>query len=84
MFTHELDPRELAGKRALVTGGSEGIGAAIVQRLSDAGATVAATARHAPLKTAAALFVEADAGTSYGVMNVVSRVHERLGGIDIL
>ncbi|MDT7637881.1 MAG: hypothetical protein QOC83_2169, partial [Pseudonocardiales bacterium] len=34
--------RELEGKRALVTGGSRGLGAAIVQRLLDAGATVVA------------------------------------------
>ena len=27
MLSPETDPRELAGKRALVTGGSEGIGA---------------------------------------------------------
>ena len=34
-------PRELQGRRALVTGASSGIGAAIVRRLREAGATVA-------------------------------------------
>jgi NAD(P)-dependent dehydrogenase (short-subunit alcohol dehydrogenase family) len=84
MPTYRIDSGELAGKRALVTGGSEGIGAAIVQRLSDAGATVAATARRAPAKTAAALFVEGDASTAAGVEHVVQQVHERLGGVDII
>lgn len=37
--------RELAGKRALVTGGTRGIGAAIVRRLLEAGAEVITTAR---------------------------------------
>jgi NAD(P)-dependent dehydrogenase (short-subunit alcohol dehydrogenase family) len=78
------DRRELAGKRALVTGGSEGIGAAVVQRLADAGATVATTARRAPSATAAALFVEADVSTADGVHRVVSRVSDRLGGVDII
>src|SRR5258708_29772636 len=54
MLSPATDPRELAGKRALVTGGSEGIGGAIVQRLSDAGATVVAAARRTPAKTLAA------------------------------
>ena len=80
----ESDPRELAGKRALVTGGSEGIGAAIVQRLTDLGAVVATTARRAPARTTAALFVEADVSTIAGVEGVVSRVNDRLGGVDIL
>ena len=40
-----VDGRELEGKRALVTGGSRGIGAAIVRRLTDAGARVVASAR---------------------------------------
>ena len=75
---------ELAGKRALVTGGSEGIGAAVVRHLSGAGATVVTTARRAPAMTAAALFVEADVSTAEGVKRVVSQVHERLGGVDIL
>ena len=35
--------RELAGKRALVTGGSRGIGAAVVRQLLDAGAEVRVT-----------------------------------------
>jgi NAD(P)-dependent dehydrogenase (short-subunit alcohol dehydrogenase family) len=75
---------ELANKRALVTGGSEGIGAAIVERLSAAGATVAATARRQASKTAAALFVEADLTTADGVQSVIARVLERFGGVDIL
>src|SRR5260221_7732540 len=78
------DPREIAGKRALVTGGSEGIGGAIVQRLSDAGATVIAAARRTPAKTSAAVFVAADLSSVDGVNRVVSEVQERLGGVDII
>ncbi len=37
--------KEFAGPRALVTGGSRGIGAAIAQRLLDRGATVIVVAR---------------------------------------
>jgi NAD(P)-dependent dehydrogenase (short-subunit alcohol dehydrogenase family) len=36
---------EFTGKRVLVTGGTQGIGAAIVRRLALGGATVATTAR---------------------------------------
>ena len=39
------DREELAGKRALVTGGTQGVGAAIVSRLGAAGAKVATAAR---------------------------------------
>ena len=40
------DPDELKGRRALVTGGSRGIGGAIARRLLSAGAQVVAVARN--------------------------------------
>jgi NAD(P)-dependent dehydrogenase (short-subunit alcohol dehydrogenase family) len=46
MFSFINDPNELKGRRALVTGGSRGIGGAIVGRLVSAGARVVAVARH--------------------------------------
>src|SRR2546430_655646 len=43
--THfSVDPTEFAGKRVLVTGGTKGMGEAIVRRLAAGGATVATTA----------------------------------------
>ncbi|MCW2602775.1 MAG: short-chain dehydrogenase, partial [Pseudonocardiales bacterium] len=41
-------PEDLTGRRALVTGGSRGTGAAGVRRLREAGATVLTTARSWP------------------------------------
>ena len=48
------EPRELAGQRALVTGGTKGIGAAAAARLRDLGATVLTTARTPPDRLGAA------------------------------
>jgi NAD(P)-dependent dehydrogenase (short-subunit alcohol dehydrogenase family) len=76
---------ELEGKRALVTGGSRGIGGAIVARLSEDGAKVLAAARNAPANPAGAeLFVAADVTTARGCEAVAATVRERLGGIDII
>jgi len=79
------DPTEFAGKRALVTGGSKGMGEAIVRRLSAAGATVATTARSPlPEGQRVGLFVQADIGTPEGVGKVVREVSEHLGPLDVL
>lgn len=76
---------ELAGRRALVTGGTKGIGEAIAARLREAGATVLATARTRPDNLAAAdLFVAADITTVEGCAVIARAVTEQLGGIDII
>jgi len=76
---------EFADKRVLVTGGTRGIGAAVVRRFQLAGACVAATARSAsagPMD--GVLFIPADIGTAAGVETVVSRLAADWGGLDIL
>jgi NAD(P)-dependent dehydrogenase (short-subunit alcohol dehydrogenase family) len=80
-----FDPAEFAGKRALVTGGTDGMGAAIVRRLVASGATVATTARSPlPEGQTVGLFVQADISTRQGTDRVAEQVLQRLGGLDIL
>ncbi|KUL23760.1 SDR family oxidoreductase [Streptomyces regalis] len=77
--------RELAGKRALVTGGSRGIGAAVVRQLLDAGAEVLTTARSATSTVPdGATFVEADVRTRAGAEALAAAAQEVLGGVDVL
>lgn len=81
----EIDPKELSGKRALVTGGTQGIGEAIVKRLRQAGATVITTARSIPDDLQSLdLFIQADVSNPDGVQKVVKEVVARFGGVDIL
>ena len=76
---------EFTGKRALVTGGTKGMGEAIVKRLRGSGATVVTTARSTPVDLLQPdLFVEADISTANGAEKVVDYVRDRLGGVDIL
>jgi NAD(P)-dependent dehydrogenase (short-subunit alcohol dehydrogenase family) len=78
-------PTEFADKRALVTGGTKGMGEAIVQRLRGAGATVVTTARSAPPDLPEPdLFVAADLSSAAGTDKVIRHVLDRLGGVDIL
>ncbi len=76
---------ELAARRALVTGGTKGIGEAVVARLREAGATVLVTARSRPdAPFVEDLFVAADIATAAGCRAVAGAVLDRLGGIDII
>ena len=79
------DYLELTGKRALVTGGTKGVGQAVVAALREAGATVLTTARSRPEQIDhAEQFIAADVSTADGCAMVAQTVRERLGGIDIL
>ena len=79
---------DLRGRKALVTGGGIGIGAAIVQAYLDAGAEVAFTFRsHPPKRDAGARNVhsfQVDGTDEAAVTQVVGDVVSQLGGIDIL
>ncbi|MET7457447.1 SDR family oxidoreductase [Streptomyces sp. NPDC005574] len=74
----------LKGRRALVTGGTKGTGAAVARRLSQAGATVLVTARSRPEDIAASDIITADLADPEGAASVVDEALRRLGGVDIL
>ena len=85
----------LKNKRALVTGGSRGIGAAIVKRLASEGVDVALTyassgdqanevVRAAQALGVNAQAIQADSADASAVVAAVERAAETLGGIDIL
>ena len=75
----------LQGRRAVVTGGTKGTGAAIVTRLRSAGAHVTAVARQRPTgdDLDADDFVAADLASAAGVAAVAAHVHDS-GGAQIL
>lgn len=86
---------QLAGKRALVTGASRGIGRAIAQALADAGADVAITYQHNADKAQEvvraieqtgrrAVAIQADSADPQAVQRSVAYAVEALGGLDIL
>lgn len=85
-MSNKLDfSKELVGRRALVTGGTRGIGAAIAQRLLDAGAKVAVTARtRGQTLPAGAVFVAGDVSSAASVASVATGALDALGGLDIL
>jgi 3-oxoacyl-[acyl-carrier protein] reductase len=85
----------LKNKRALVTGGSRGIGAAIVKRLASEGADVAFTYSSSPDKAdetaksaeahgVKAVAIQCDSADANAVVAAVEQTVSELGGIDIL
>jgi 3-oxoacyl-[acyl-carrier protein] reductase len=80
---------ELKDARALVTGGSSGLGAAVATCLSSEGARVAVAARSSPrldehAREIDAIPVAADLSTPDGPSAAVAATVERLGGLDLL
>nr|WP_239467268.1 SDR family oxidoreductase [Rhodoferax koreense] len=78
------NPVQLEGLRALVTGGTKGVGAAVVTRLSAAGARVWTTARSRPADLQAESFTAADVSTAAGCQAVAEAVQAKFGGVDII
>jgi NAD(P)-dependent dehydrogenase (short-subunit alcohol dehydrogenase family) len=85
----------LRGKRALVTGGSRGIGAAIAKRLARDGADVAITYQHSADQAEAVvgeieaagrrgIAIRADSADAAAVRAAVDKAAGALGGLDIL
>jgi NAD(P)-dependent dehydrogenase (short-subunit alcohol dehydrogenase family) len=87
---------ELRGARAVITGGSSGIGRAVALDLADAGAEAIAvnyahreeealeTCREIEARGARALAVRADAGVAADVERMVGEAVEALGGLSVL
>jgi NAD(P)-dependent dehydrogenase (short-subunit alcohol dehydrogenase family) len=78
------DRDRLDGRRALVTGGSKGAGAAVVARLGELGADVWTTARTMPSEHERPdRFIAADTSTVSGAEAVASRIASE-GALDVL
>ena len=72
------------GLRALVTGGSTGIGAAIARHLADEGASVVAVSRSGSSPAAGVAGLSCDLGAKDELDSLIDSVVEHLGGLDVL
>ncbi len=76
---------DLAGRRALVTAGTKGVGAAVVKALAEAGAKVVTTARSVPDGSHEGVhYIAADITTAAECAAVAKAALSQLGGVDIV
>tara|TARA_R110000868_G_scaffold359524_1_gene621417 strand:- start:83 stop:901 length:819 start_codon:yes stop_codon:yes gene_type:complete len=75
---------DLSGKRALITSGTRGAGAATVSLFQMLGAQVLTTARTRADGLPDSLFVAADLTSPDGCAALAAAVRERMGGVDII
>lgn len=76
---------QLNGLRAVVTGGTMGLGAAVVQNLVEGGARVATSARDVSARPVEGVtYIRADLTTSEGVAHLAQCVLQDWGGVDIV
>ena len=79
------DDLQLHGLRAFITGGTQGIGAAVATRLRAAGAKVLTTARNRPEQLPdGVLFTPADLSTAAGCASAAEAAGNRLDRVDIV
>jgi len=74
----------LAGKTAIVTGASRGIGLAIAKALAREGVILALLSRTKPLRAAAGKFIQCDLGDIEQIPAAVSEAFKHLRKVDIL
>ena len=75
----------LNGLRAVVTGGTQGLGAAVVKTLTEAGARVATSARTVPAEPVAGVnYVAADLSTAEGTNQLAQTILQDWGSVDIV
>lgn len=80
----DFDPKEFAGKRVLVTGGTKGTGLAIANRFLAGGATVIVTARSQPESDNGSHFIQADLSKVEGISEVIAAIQDKFKGIDVM
>ncbi|MBS1956860.1 MAG: SDR family oxidoreductase [Cyanobacteria bacterium SZAS-4] len=76
---------KIAGQRALVTGGTKGVGAAVVKVLLEQGVKVITTSRSAPdTLPEGVIHVACDLSTAEGCATIIDAVNKQLGGVDYI